>query len=49
MSALRYVKTAPVVASASSPALVRLGLATGRQQQYNGQATRRNAQAHTRR
>ncbi|WP_034711465.1 efflux RND transporter periplasmic adaptor subunit [Acidovorax sp. JHL-9] len=29
MSALRHVKTAPVVASASSPALVRLGVAAG--------------------
>ncbi|ART58300.1 efflux transporter periplasmic adaptor subunit [Acidovorax carolinensis] len=29
MSALRYVKTAPVVASASSPALMRLGVAAG--------------------
>ena len=29
MSALRYVKTAPVVTSASSPALVRLGVAAG--------------------
>ena len=29
MSALRYVKTAPVVASASSPALLRLGVAAG--------------------